>query len=72
MAAKTKGELLSLAEKEFDKLERVLETVGDDQAILKDDEDTSIKDVVAHVSRRSASTRRAQCSATSTAPSWRS
>jgi hypothetical protein len=48
MAAKTKGELLSLAEKEFDKLKRVLETVGDDQAILKDDDDTSIKDVVAH------------------------
>ncbi|MEZ5779423.1 MAG: ClbS/DfsB family four-helix bundle protein [Paracoccaceae bacterium] len=48
MAAKTKTELLEITEKEFAKLERAIQPIGDDVAELKDDEDTSIKDVVAH------------------------
>ncbi len=48
MAAQNKHELVSLAEKEFAKLNAILDTIGAEQAILKDEEDTSIKDVIAH------------------------
>ncbi|MEM9748956.1 MAG: ClbS/DfsB family four-helix bundle protein [Actinomycetota bacterium] len=47
-AAVTTEELRSVATKEFDKLERLLLDVDDEFALTKDDEDTSIKDVVAH------------------------
>ncbi len=48
MAAKNKVELLEVTQKEFNKLEKLLQTVNAETALLKDDDDTSIKDVIAH------------------------
>lgn len=47
-AATTKAQLLEIAAKEFDKLSLLLERVGDELAVAKDDDDTSVKDTVAH------------------------
>lgn len=48
MAAKSKKELLSITEREFVKLDKLIASIGSDQALIKDDDDISIKDVVAH------------------------
>jgi hypothetical protein len=47
-AAVTKEELLEVAGKEYDKLDRLLARVDEDVALAKDDDDTSIKDTVGH------------------------
>lgn len=47
-AATTRAELLSVAQKEFDKLEAQLAWVEEPAAMAKDAGDTSIKDVVGH------------------------
>ncbi len=47
-AAATKEELAAVTAEEYDKLSRLLESVDPEQALAKDDEDTSIKDTVAH------------------------
>ncbi|MEQ8308602.1 MAG: ClbS/DfsB family four-helix bundle protein [Hoeflea sp.] len=48
MAAKTRDELLALSLNEYLKLEALISDLPDDEAALKDDEDTSIKDVIGH------------------------
>ncbi|MEM9495785.1 MAG: ClbS/DfsB family four-helix bundle protein [Pseudomonadota bacterium] len=48
MAAQTKSELLDVTEKEFAKLEKLIADIARDDALSKDDDDTSIKDIVAH------------------------
>jgi hypothetical protein len=48
MAAKSKSELLSIAQKEFEKLGKLIDSIDANTAMKKGDEDTSIKDVVAH------------------------
>jgi len=48
MTAQNKEELLDVSKKEFEKLKRLISTVNSPSALIKDDEDTSIKDVVAH------------------------
>lgn len=48
MAATTKDELLAVAKKEFDKLDKLLAQVDEQTALVKDEDDTSIKDVVGH------------------------
>ena len=48
MAATTKAELLAVSQKEFDKLEKLLAQLEPDAAMNKDDDDTSVKDIVAH------------------------
>ncbi len=48
MSAKSKTELLDVTDKEYEKLLKLIVAVSDDIALLKDDEDTSIKDVIAH------------------------
>ncbi|MGI9601068.1 MAG: ClbS/DfsB family four-helix bundle protein [Acidimicrobiales bacterium] len=47
-AAVTRDELLQVASKEYDKLRLLVERVDEVLALAKDDDDTSIKDVVAH------------------------
>ncbi len=48
MPATTKSALIDVTVKEFAKLEKLLGEVDPAQAMIKDAEDTSIKDVVAH------------------------
>lgn len=48
MAAKTKSELLAITRKEFEKLESLLDRFESDAAMLKREDDTSVKDIVAH------------------------
>lgn len=48
MAAQSKEELIDISKKEFEKLEKLLQKVSPTSALIRDDEDTSIKDVVAH------------------------
>lgn len=48
MAATTKDELLAVAKKEFDKLDKLLAQVDEQTALVKDEDDTSVKDVVGH------------------------
>lgn len=48
MAAKTKSELLATTQREFEKLMTLLSPLDADTALEKGDEDTSIKDVIAH------------------------
>lgn len=48
MAATSKPELLSITAKEFEKLEKIIGSIAAKDAGLKREEDTSIKDVVAH------------------------
>jgi hypothetical protein len=47
-AATTKEQLTELTSKEFGKLDHLLEGIDERTALAKDDDDTSIKDVVAH------------------------
>ncbi len=47
-AATEKKELLELTQGEFEKLETLVESVSPRLALVKDEDDTSIKDVVAH------------------------
>ena len=47
-AATNKADLLAVTDKDFTKLENVLETVPPEIALKKDADDTSIKDVVGH------------------------
>ncbi|MEP0520097.1 MAG: ClbS/DfsB family four-helix bundle protein [Hyphomicrobiales bacterium] len=48
MAVKNKQDLLKITQKEYSKLIKLLESVDAKTALVKDSEDTSIKDVVAH------------------------
>ncbi|WP_419914362.1 ClbS/DfsB family four-helix bundle protein [Hoeflea sp.] len=48
MAARNKDDLIQVTRKEFAKLSQVVERVDASQALVKDDEDTSIKDVIGH------------------------
>jgi hypothetical protein len=48
MAATTKYKLLAVAKKEYDKLDKLLAQVHEQMALVKDEDDTSIKDVVGH------------------------
>lgn len=48
MAAKSKSELREVAEKEFGKLMKIVGSIDAAVALKKRDEDTSIKDVIAH------------------------
>lgn len=48
MAAKTKPELLEVTQREYDKLCKLIAELDTNTALAKDQEDTSIKDVVAH------------------------
>lgn len=47
-AATSKSELIAVTEKEFSKLTSLLENVSEAAAMKKREEDTSIKDVIAH------------------------
>ena len=47
-AAKTKTDLIRVTEAEFAKLARLISDIPEDQAMRKRDDDTSIKDVIAH------------------------
>lgn len=48
MAAETRDDLLTVTHKEYGKLEALIADLSDAQATMKDDEDTSIKDVIGH------------------------
>lgn len=48
MPAKTKLELLAVAQKEFDKLQKLISVLPAEAALANDADDTSIKDVIAH------------------------
>lgn len=48
MAAESKTELLSVTKKEFGKLEKLIDSINAETAMKKREDDTSIKDVVAH------------------------
>lgn len=48
MVAKSKSELIAISDKEFAKLTKLIETIDPKTAMKKREEDTSIKDVVAH------------------------
>lgn len=48
MAAKSRSELLDVTQKEFEKLAKLIDTIDANTALEKVDEDTSIKDVIAH------------------------
>ena len=47
-AATSKDALITVTEKEFEKLNQLLADISSKTALLKDEDDTSIKDVVAH------------------------
>ncbi|MEM9514624.1 MAG: ClbS/DfsB family four-helix bundle protein [Actinomycetota bacterium] len=47
-SAVSRAELLAVARKEFDSLNALLDRVGGEFALVKDEDDTSIKDIVAH------------------------
>ncbi len=48
MAATTKDELMAVTSKEFAKLEKLLAPVDENTALAKDEDDTSIKDIIGH------------------------
>lgn len=48
MPATDREQLLAVADKEFSKLGRLLEGIDEPLALAKDQDDTSIKDIVAH------------------------
>ncbi|WP_299600024.1 ClbS/DfsB family four-helix bundle protein [uncultured Tateyamaria sp.] len=48
MPAHSKTELIDITQKDFGKLEKLIETIPPDVALQKDADDTSIKDVIAH------------------------
>ncbi|MCF2872474.1 ClbS/DfsB family four-helix bundle protein [Octadecabacter sp. G9-8] len=47
-AATTKTDLLTVTRKDFDKLQKLIADIPDDQAQRKRADDTSIKDIIAH------------------------
>ncbi|PIE08625.1 MAG: hypothetical protein CSA74_01365 [Rhodobacterales bacterium] len=47
-AATTKADLLSVTRKEYDKLVKVIDRIPDALAMVRDADDTSVKDVIAH------------------------
>ena len=47
-AATTRNDLIALTRKEYEKLDKLLDSVSPDDAAAPDDEDTSIRDVIAH------------------------
>ncbi|WP_299404459.1 ClbS/DfsB family four-helix bundle protein [uncultured Roseobacter sp.] len=48
MAAANKSELIDILQKEYAKLDRLIMPIPTEQAMMKDEAETSIKDVVAH------------------------
>lgn len=48
MAATTKDDLLAVAKTEFAKLDKLLVELDEQKALVKDQDDTSIKDIVGH------------------------
>lgn len=48
MPAHSKMELIGVTQKDFEKLEKLMASIDPDVAVQKDDDDTSIKDVIAH------------------------
>ena len=48
MAAQNKEQLVEITQKEFAKLSQGLDRVDGEQALVKDEEDTSIRDIVGH------------------------
>ncbi|MGI9616023.1 MAG: ClbS/DfsB family four-helix bundle protein [Acidimicrobiales bacterium] len=48
MPATTKDDLLAVTQKEFAKLDKLLGQVDEQTALVKDEDDTSIKDLVGH------------------------
>ena len=48
MAAKNKTDLLDLTDREYQKLMKLIAAIPENQALIKDDDETSIKDVIAH------------------------
>lgn len=52
MIGKTKSELLNAAEKEFEKPANLIGPIDANSALGKGDEDTSIKDIIAHRAHR--------------------
>ena len=48
MPATSKTDLLAVTRKEFDKLTKLIDSIDASVALRKDEDDTSIKDVVAH------------------------
>lgn len=48
MPARTKDELLAVTRKELAKLSELIDTLPADHALVKDQDDTSIKDVIGH------------------------
>lgn len=48
MAALNKSELLKITHREFEKLTGLLDKLDEQWSLIKDDDDTSIKDVVTH------------------------
>ena len=48
MAAANREELLGITRKEFEKLTKVLDGLTHEAALLRDEDDTSIKDIVGH------------------------
>jgi hypothetical protein len=48
MAATGKDELIAITEKEYSKLASLIDGIGETTALQKDDDDTSIKDVIGH------------------------
>lgn len=47
-AATSKGDLIAVTDKEYAKLQKLLSDIQDDLALQKDQDDTSIKDVIGH------------------------
>lgn len=47
-AATTKADLLAVTKKDYAKLAKLIETIPDEPAMRKREDDTSIKDVIAH------------------------
>lgn len=47
-AATSKSELVAVTEKEYEKLEKLLNSIDNKQANVKHNDDTSIKDVIGH------------------------
>ena len=48
VAATTKDELLTVTKKEFDKLDKLLVQVNEQTALVRDENETSVKDIVGH------------------------
>lgn len=48
MAASTRDDLLAISKKEFEKLDRLIAQVDEQTASRKDEDDTSVKDIIGH------------------------